>query len=96
MPDVHLAARGERDPLSRRPAHDADVAEPIVLETFIAEPIKESSLEIVDSRSRLVVTVIALLSPPTRFRKRAEAGTGMLTRICKKPPPAYDGCHCLS
>ncbi len=46
-----------------------NVAEPLVVDTFIEETIKEHFLEIVDSENRRVVTVIEVLSPDNKVSR---------------------------
>jgi Protein of unknown function (DUF4058) len=70
-PDVQVTSQT----LEGRPSMPAgevgsvEIAEPLVLETLLDEDIREPSLEIIDSESRKVVTVIELLSPAKKFSR---------------------------
>ena len=72
IPDVHVTS-GTIEGRPSFPARDvgaSDVAEPLVVETFLDEEIHEVFLEVIDSARRKVVAVIEVPNPRTRFRGR--------------------------
>jgi len=71
VPDVHVSPRKGQKRMASRIVDGVgtNVAEPLIVETFIEEMIKEHFLEIVDSENRRVVTVIEILSPDNKVSR---------------------------
>jgi Protein of unknown function (DUF4058) len=68
VPDLRVVTAERREAPLFFPASDArlDVAEPVVVTTLLDDEIHEPRLEVVDSESQLVVTVIEVLSPTNK------------------------------
>jgi hypothetical protein len=71
VPDVHISphARRNRRTSPMVEGVGTNVAEPLIIEAFIEEMIKEHFLEIIDAENRRVVTVIEILSPDNKVSR---------------------------
>ena len=71
IPDVQIAPRPHKNGSAAklRKTASPDVAEPLVLETFLDEEVREPYLEVIDTASDRVVTVIELLSPASKVAR---------------------------
>jgi hypothetical protein len=71
VPDIYvsLQAAGGPSAITSAEGHRGEDAEPLALETFVDEEVREPFLEILDAENHQVVTVIEVLSPANKVTR---------------------------